>query len=519
MREMGKSLREIESWLERSLQEDLPSIGPVKIHCAVGDEIFFISVHVIESTALSPSIVLPLVQKKVMNGGILPHYPLETYFIAHGKDAFNTLATSALVPLVPAFSEKRSFSGSNRALVASILGFFAALGFLYAFTRPCSRGSCPEIDRAWRLTERAVTVVDSDPIAARADLSRSIALLSSIPPWSPYRDRALTLQTHSRQKADDLDRILAIVDNAGKLTDGTPVDRLEAIRQRWRDSIDRLEGFPADSAFYPFTRREIDKYRFKLTAIEQRIDRERRGILKLENARQAAKLATQREKNAATPEKRRIVEKTWEEAVNALRAIPPDTKAAESARSLEETYRKRWEAARAGREREDSALGFLQKAGDRARKAEKAAREDRWTQSARYWRESLDFLQRVPRESLEYSRAETSIALYRKALAQASDRERISQDLQQVCSKKRDICSYEVGDERIRVYLSDRYARRVQSTALQAQERSDTKIQVDLLNHLARLESVLQAISDSAARPVEVYNADRVLLSLYEPKR
>ncbi|MEG3436360.1 hypothetical protein V0288_04440 [Pannus brasiliensis CCIBt3594] len=526
MREKEKSLQEIEGWLERSLQEEFPSIVPLKVHCAVRDHTFFISVHVIESSDLSPSIVLPVVEKKVMAGAISPDYLLETYFIVHEKDRFDSLYTSAIVPLVPAslaLRKNRFFSLSPR-FFGFLVGAIASIIAIYAFTRPCLRGTCPELERARVLGDRAVASIESDAKAARDDISSSLAILGDIPPWSSYHGTAVSLRDDYQQRARDLDRAIAILNRASKAVDGSrdkllPLSRWREIRQLWRDNLGALAKISPESSLYPFANRKIAEYQKNLAEVDRRIVREQQAEQSLQNARESAEIAMTREKTAQSLGDRQFVEKAWRSAIDRLRAIPPDTGVAGEARRLEGTYLTRWTTARAERDREARALDRWNRAGDRVKKAENAALQQKWTDSAKYWQESLAILQEIPRESPEYPRASASITRYQQALEQVRSYERISKDLQQVCTKVVNICTYELGDKRIRVYLNESYARQIQTTALQAQARTDFKTQLDLMNHLSSIESAFQTISDSAARTVEVYNVDRVLLSVYEPRR
>lgn len=526
MREKEKSLQEIEGWLERSLQEEFPSIVPLKVHCAVRDNTFFISVHVIESSDLSPSIVLPAVEKKVMGSAISPDYLLETYFIVHEKDRFESLYTSAIVPLVPAslaLRKNRFFSLSPRFL-GFLVGVITSIVAIYAFSRPCLRGTCPELERARLLGDRAVASIESDANAARDDISRSLDILGDIPPWSSYHDTAVSLRDEYQQRARDLDRAIAILNRASKAVNGSrenlvSLDRWREIRRSWRDNLGALAKFPPESALYPFANRKIAEYQKNLAEVDRRIVREQQAEQALLNARESAEIAIAREKTAQNLADRQFVEKAWRESIDRLRAIPDDTGVAGEARRRSETYLARWTTAKAERDREARALDRWNRANDRARKAENAAMLQKWAESANYWQESLAILQEIPRDSPEYPRASASIARYQQALEQVRSYERISKDLQQVCTKVTNICTYELGDKRIRVYLTESYARQVQTTALQAQERTDLKTQLDLMNHLSRIESAFQTISDSAARTVEVYNVDRVLLSVYEPRR
>jgi hypothetical protein len=268
-----------------------------------------------------------------------------------------------------------------------------------------------------------------------------------------------------------------------------------------------LSSFSADSPLYGFSRRKIPPYRANLAEIDRRIDRERLAIQNLEKAQQMVEMAIERQKIAKSVTDYQLIGNTWLQALDKVREIPADTHASRMALRQEEIYRTGWTTVRS-----------LRQAFDRAKKAEKAAKNNQWSESVTYWQEGLNFLHPIPRNSREYQQVEKAIALYQRSLQQARQREQIDKDLQQICKKTVHICLYEVGADKIRVYITQEYAGQVQNTALEAQTRADTRVQVDLWNHLARIESAFQEISDRAAKTVEIYNVDRVLLSIYEPK-
>jgi hypothetical protein len=514
MREKGRSLQEIERWLERSLQEEFPSIVPLKIHCAVQEETFLVSVHVIESNVLSPSLVLPLLEKEVANREILADYPLETFWIVHEPSRFEALSAAALVPFVPSslvYCDNRRFFRYKQVLVG-FLAMFSLFGSFFLFTRPCVWETCPELEQAQHLGERAIRAIEPDGRTAKQDISRSLALLASIPPWSPAHDRSVSLGIVYREKAKEIDLAIAILDRARRAEllgreNSLSISQLEEMSQLWQDNLADLASFSRYSPLYDFSRRKIPPYRANLAEIEHRIDRERLAIQNLENAQKMAEMAIERQKLARYATDYQLAENTWRQALDKVREIPADTHASRMALRQEEIYRTGWTTARS-----------LRQAFDRAKKAENAAKNNRWSESVTYWQEGLNFLQPIPRDSREYPQVEKAIALYQRSLQQARQREQINQDLQQICKKTAHICLYEVGSDKIRIYLTREYAGQVQKTALEAQTLADTRVQVDLWNHLARIESAFQEISDRGAKTVEVYNIDRVLLSIYEPK-
>jgi hypothetical protein len=216
MGEKGRSLQEIERWLERSLQAEFPSIVPLKIHCAVREETFLVSVHVIESNALSPSLVLPLLEKEIANREILADYPLETFWIVHEPSRFEALSSTALVSVVPSslvYRENRRFFRYGKVIVV----FWATISLFssfFLFTRPCFQETCPELEQAQQLGERAMRVIQSDGRTAKEDISRSFTLLASIPPWSPAYDRSVSLGIVYREKAKEIDQAITILDRA-----------------------------------------------------------------------------------------------------------------------------------------------------------------------------------------------------------------------------------------------------------------------------------------------------------------
>jgi hypothetical protein len=530
MSEKIRGLMAVERLLQQSLEAELQFIVPVRVHCAVRENTFLISIHVCESSNLSPSLVLPWVEKKIATERILQDYPLQTYFIVHEKTRFEALSSSALVPLPPSSLVRQSwtFSLSPRAIGWG-LAICASLAAIYSLSRPCLWGNCPNLKRAQQLGEQAIRAIEptvsySYIVAANQDLSRSLALLDDIPPWSPYHSTAVDLITTYQDRSKDLDRILSslkttspamILAQEKHLT----LDRQEEIGQLWRNSLNNLAQFSQESPFYPFVFAKIREYRRDLAALDRRIEREQQALQDLASSQKLARMAISRQKSVKSLTDWQFIDRTWREAVNRLQKIPSDAHAAKEARRLLETYGSQWASVRSDREREELALARIQQAGDRVKLAENAVKSQKWSESATQLQHGLTLLQQIPRDSLQYPQAERAIARYQLSLQQARGRERVSKDLEQICAKRAKICTYELGDERVRIYLIAAYTAQVRNTARQAQTQANMQTQLELMNHLSRLENAFQMVSDSTAKAVEVYNFDRVLMAVYEPKK
>jgi len=91
-------------------------------------------------------------------------------------------------------------------------------------------------------------------------------------------------------------------------------------------------------------------------------------------------------------------------------------------------------------------------------------------------------------------------------------------DLNQTCLGKGQICNYTIVNGVIKVRLTPTYLRLVRQIATAAQVRGDSRTQASIVNHIMTLGKALEAISDNARIPVEVYNPDGALIETHNPR-
>jgi hypothetical protein len=141
-----------------------------------------------------------------------------------------------------------------------------------------------------------------------------------------------------------------------------------------------------------------------------------------------------------------------------------------------------------------------------------------------HWRNALAYMNQVPRGTFYYGKAQSLVGSYNSALKQAQEQlqnlvkiQQARSDLSETCSKKAPICSFTIDKNRIKVRLTPTYMQMVKQTVLAAKVRGDSNAQSNIVNHVLTLGDALEAISDNARLPVEVYAPDGTLIETHSP--
>ena len=143
------------------------------------------------------------------------------------------------------------------------VGVVVALACLYTLTRPCVIGECREIDQARSLAQQSQNTIETVPTArapglARQELVGAIALLQSIPWWSPHHLEARMLLRDYQSEQQNLSSVVTALTMAGVAAQMSqnpphPIDDWLKMQQLWEDAIAQLQKVPPESIIYPLS--------------------------------------------------------------------------------------------------------------------------------------------------------------------------------------------------------------------------------------------------------------------------
>jgi hypothetical protein len=396
----------------------------------------------------------------------------------------------------------------------------------YALTRPCVIGKCSAIPQARQLTSQALSRVsvssdEQEMVSAKQKLDAAIATLNAIPVWSNYHSEAQTLLKDYQQDSNNLktiidatqtaDRAILLVQNASS--------QWEEMRSLWQNAIATLQPLLSDRQWQAIGQVKISDYQKNLDAIQYRKNAQDSANVKLKLAKETAQLAKTRQNSAQTVSDWQQVYSHWQTALQNLREISPQTSVYQETRQLMEMYTAELLSAGMRQRQEESATNLYQRAIEQAKRAQKAETKQQWSAAASDWRIALTYIKQVPRQTFQYRQAEPLIANYTVAFDRAMKYQQIESVLGKICDKNNNICSYTIGERAIEVKLTSTYTQTVWNAVLQARANGNVEMQIDLLNRLSSLESTLQNLSNHLGKQVEVYNSDKQLLTIYEPRQ
>ena len=416
-------------------------------------------------------------------------------------------------------------AGAGVGLLAFILPF-------YALTRPCVVGPCVALTDAKQLSQEAAVSLQKpksgqEILEAREKQQEAIRLLETIPFWSLSYQEAQNQLKDDSQQAQLLEQLvtgLSKGSTAAQRSQNPPHSVAEwgEIQQMWREAIALLEPVPRNSTVYQLAQQKIKEYRVNLAAINWRLNAERKALQDLDAAKEALKVAEARQGVAQSLTDWRLVETSWDMGMNRLKGIPVGTTARAEAQQMIAAYLPKLANARDRKNREQMAINNYKMAQNLARNAKNTEQLNQWTLTVLNWRNAIVNLQKIPRGTFVYNQADSLLNSYKEALRQAEIKlsyanllQKARNDLNRTCTGAPKVCDYTVTDRGIRVQLTPAYMQMVVQTTNTAKQRGDFTAQQGIATHLRTLGDALEAISDNARVPLQLYTPDGALINSY----
>jgi hypothetical protein len=443
--------------------------------------------------------------------------------------------SDALPPETPAPVKAKSKPSVLPLVVAGLgLSLVVFSTSLYFLSRPCVIGRCTAILEAQKLSEESAETLHNpqsgkEVLEAQQQLTDAIRILESIPVWSSYHTKAQTLlQAYQSQaeRVEDMVTALKTGARAGYKSENPPhpPSRWIEVQSLWREAIAQLEELPTDSNLQPLAKQKIKEYKANLAQTNQRLVKERQAQERIRVAEEAALIAQARQGVAQALPHWRLVYATWQTSMNRLKQIPQGTTAYKEAQQLSALYLPKMASARDRKNQEQFATNAYNQGLRLAQLAKTSQANNQWSAAVTHWRNAINYLNQIPRDTFYYGKAQLIGRNYTRNLKQAQVQlqyqvklQQARSDLNQTCYGKTKVCIYSINNNVIKVRLTPTYLQMVRQTAIAAQTRGDSNAQAGIVNHIMTLGEALEAISDNARLPVEVYNPDGSLVETHSP--
>ncbi len=449
-----------------------------------------------------------------------------------------TVAPPIAPPRTPAPQPEALVLPSGVWLTGAALCLSTFVGSFWFMMQPCYVKTCTPLQQAEQLQDQAleqITVAEHwDHLKAiEAQLQESQRLSRKVPLWSSYRERAKALHAEVEQDllafapiTQAFETAVAAV-NQSK-TPPYPLAQWQATRTLWVQALDTLRSVPQDNPGYELAQRKIEQYEQYVDLIDREIEKETLAQSVLKRAEEAAKLAQLQKVNwekalASNPNVDRSVlqqriEGYWQTALETLGEIPEGTTAYGSIADYRQRYQKELTQFQQQTRTAGVASDTYQQALDKARLAQEAEREGRWSIARKRWEVALVTLQQIPSGSPQYGEAQKLIPQYTQAYQRAEEQskkfdqvEKTRQELGKICTTTPVICYFTVTPELIAVQVTVDYESQILSAGLWGDQQQ-------ALAHIQGLENALKNISDTAQIPMELYDPDGALNSRYDPR-
>lgn len=442
--------------------------------------------------------------------------------------------TDNLSDETPSVQVKSSRSSLPLVVGGVSIGMAVFLSSLYALTRPCVVGACTEITAAQRLNQNSVTTLDQaknkqEVLLAKQQLIEAQNILAVIPWWSSEYDQAQKLIAVYQADRDRIDQVTQGLDkaNLAAIKSQNPPHELSEwleMQKLWNEAIAVFKQVPEDSNVYQLAQRKLPDYQLNLAMVNQQIATEQKGNNLFATAKETVEVAKARQGVAQSLDDLQSVRTTWQTAFSRLNQIPQGTTAYQPAQQLLKVSQPQLIAVRDRSFQEQFAANIYQQGLLLAQKAQNSQGINQWSQAVSNWRNAIASLKRIPSGTFHHGKAQPLINSYTVALQQAQDRfqlamrmQQTSQDLNRTCSGTPQICNYTLTSNGIKVRVTPAYANTLKQTAIFAKAKGDYNAQIKVVNHVLTVGEALEAISDNARLPLEVYGPNGAAIQVHTP--
>ncbi|MCL2925790.1 MAG: hypothetical protein MGG11_00065 [Trichodesmium sp. MAG_R03] len=423
---------------------------------------------------------------------------------------------------------------SQAEFLSATLSLAILIGCFYAITQPCVIGKCMIIPRVKELDKQSLETIKNvknslAPKQAQEKLKIALKDLEDIPFWSIHYLESKYLKSTYQTETEHLEIIIKALGNGAQAAQHSkglplPIEDWVEIQSLWQEAIALLEKVPEDSKAYSFAKNKLQQYRKYLVAIKGRLTTEEEANQKLIAAKKSAQLATTREVIAQFPESWKNVYLSWEDALDKVSTISPQTTAYLEVKNLLPQYKQKLQQAKERRITEEIGEEAYNQAISYSKQAEVFEKKDNWVKAAEYWQKSLKSAKEIPTNSTYFISVKPLIKSYDALLKVAQSNQqlletlaKVNQDLSKACKGKPKICQYNATKDLIIVRLTSDYVDKIKKTAKAVESSKDKKGRAELEKHLKTLQVALKAISNNSKIPLEIYNPQGLKIATHFP--
>jgi tetratricopeptide (TPR) repeat protein len=408
------------------------------------------------------------------------------------------------------------------------LVFTTFVGSFFLMSQPCLVRTCVPFEAAQRIGNDVTQMLQAantweDLERARSQLGLAKVQLDRVPSWSRYGPQAQQQRGRYQNLALAIEPVQAALKQATLATqktqtDGLPIDSWRDIGKSWDSVISQLKAIPSNSPLHSMAQDKLRQFEVSQRQVQQRLAKEQEGSRLLVEARRlSAPLSDPSVRNDLAGTQVRL-----KEIVDLLTAVPKGTTAYIDAQQILSTYQSQLAAATNQQSQQQAAIDDYRQATAIATEARRLEGKQDWEGARDQWQSAIAMLQSIGSSSPNYVEAQTRFGEYTQALKQAELRASRSGAVAQaraaldgICSGKPTICTVEVTADRIAVRLTLEY----QQAVLTAGTIGDADSKIQAVDHVKTLELALQATSDNAQIPLELYDPDGTLVGTHTPMR
>jgi len=540
------SLKELEALLQSHLSSEVFPAIPLDVRCFLKDETLIVLVQYPEPIMPYPRRVFrslrSTLEEQRISAEVLMYLVVQGNMSPALTDANTSISDMELADKVSlqlgeqngVLISSNSRKNSKKPLIFMAAGMAVCSILMYGLTRPCVVSECSALPLAKKLAEESVETFANTPstpeiIAAKSELVKSIEILKSIPLWSSYSKDAANLEQVYQEKLTGLENIVTALETGGKaatMGENPPYSagNWYEIQQIWSEAIASLKQVKKDSEFYNFAQTKIKEYENNSAIVQAQLNTEKQAAKTLKIAQEAGKIAEVRAYAAQSLSNWQLVEATWETAISQIKQIPPQTTIYEQAQDLAASFSNHLTVAKERKNNEQFALKIYNQAISQAQLAQHSESINQWSDAVFYWEEAMSLIKDIPQNSYQYRQAIPLANSYSQSLENSQAQLQIAltlqqanTDLEKTCSNISKICDFTVEQHGIKVRLTPTYMQDVWQAALVAKAQENMATQVQILDHISTLEKTLEIISINSGIPLEVYNADGILVLQFTP--
>jgi len=407
------------------------------------------------------------------------------------------------------------------------------IGSFYIASRPCLVNSCPALDLAAQQGQDATDLLQvannsEDIEQSRQQFQLALKSLRQVPGWSSYGAEAQGLRSGYRKLIASMTPVQDAFEQADQAEEKTTLgtaspERWREIQVHWEAAIAQLRTVSPQSPLYALAQDKLKQFDEARGQAQTSLEQEQEGERLVQEARgYVTNLAASDAVGEDLLFSLQQTESRLEDAIFTLKKVPKGTAAYREAIRLLSSYQSELAINRGQQTQEAFIVGSYREALLYAEDAKRAEGESRWRDAQDHWRTALNRIDQIPSQSPYFNKAQSLVTEYTYALQAAEQQAeqqaalyRVESELDVLCAGSPKVCTYDVTANKISVQLTLDYERAV----LTAGSLGDEDSRTGALRHVQELEAALEASSNAAQIPLELYDPDGVLVGTHQPRR